>query len=67
MGLPFAADKPPWTWDADRTFAQIKEENPDLVLGTDSRKSTSVVDDPETGKLRARELIGAPMELTLGG
>ncbi|KAK2739396.1 hypothetical protein FQN55_009469 [Onygenales sp. PD_40] len=51
MDLLFAADTP-WTWDAERTFAQLKAENPDLVQA--GERSGSVV-DPETGKLRARQ------------
>ncbi|KAJ9193320.1 hypothetical protein DTO021D3_8004 [Paecilomyces variotii] len=46
MDLLFAADTP-WNWDAERTFARLKAENPDLVQGTS--RSHSVV-DPETGK-----------------
>ena len=30
MDLLFAADSP-WNWDAERNFARIKEENPNLV------------------------------------
>lgn len=46
MDLLFAADTP-WNWDAERTFARLKAENPDLVQGTS--RNHSVV-DPETGK-----------------
>ncbi|KAL1962325.1 hypothetical protein VTN77DRAFT_9816 [Rasamsonia byssochlamydoides] len=46
MDLLFAADSV-WNWDAERTFARLKAENPDLVQGA-SRKNSVV--DPETGK-----------------
>ncbi|KAL1984670.1 hypothetical protein VTN96DRAFT_8796 [Rasamsonia emersonii] len=46
MDLLFAADSV-WNWDAERTFARLKAENPDLVQGG-SRKNSVV--DPETGK-----------------
>jgi hypothetical protein len=47
MDLLFAA-KTPWTWDAEKTFACLKAENPGMVDFT-SRKNSVV--DPETGKL----------------
>ena len=46
MDLLFAADTV-WNWDAERTFARLKAENPDLVQGADRQHS---VVDPETGK-----------------
>lgn len=42
MDLLFAA-KTPWAWDAEKTFAHLKAENPGITQG-------SVV-DPETGKV----------------
>lgn len=50
MDLLFASDS--WyTWDAERTFAQLKAENPELVQA--AQRGNSVI-DPETGaKLRA--------------
>lgn len=30
MDLLFAADTP-WAWDAEKTFARLKLENPDLI------------------------------------
>ena len=50
MDLLFAADTP-WTWDAENTFAQLKQENPDLVQGGERKNS---VVDPETGKEQQR-------------
>lgn len=46
MDLLFAA-KTPWAWDAERTFARLKAENPGM-LDITSRKNSAV--DPETGK-----------------
>lgn len=45
MDLLFAADTP-WTWDAERNFAKLVEENPDVVQA--AQRGQSVV-DPETG------------------
>jgi MFS family permease len=45
MDLLFAADTP-WVWDAEKNFALLKEQNPDLVNA--ARRGSSVV-DPETG------------------
>lgn len=45
MDLVFACDSI-WTWDAEREFARLKEENPDLVQA--ARLGEGVV-DPETG------------------
>ncbi|CAG7956739.1 unnamed protein product [Penicillium salamii] len=46
MDLLFAA-KTPWVWDAEKTFARLKAENPGMVQAL-SRKGSVV--DPETGK-----------------
>ncbi|KAJ5639465.1 uncharacterized protein N7484_007327 [Penicillium longicatenatum] len=51
MDLLFAA-KTPWTWDAEKTFARLKAENPGMVSAV-SRKGSI---DPETGKV----LLAAP-------
>lgn len=40
MDLLFAADTP-WVWDAERNFALLKEQNPDLVAA--ARRGSSVV------------------------
>ncbi|KAI9890474.1 MAG: hypothetical protein M1814_003958 [Vezdaea aestivalis] len=45
MNLLFAADTP-WNWDAERNFAILKEQNPELVQA--AQRGHSVV-DPETG------------------
>ncbi|KAI9814800.1 MAG: hypothetical protein M1827_003066 [Pycnora praestabilis] len=45
MDLLFAADTP-WNWDAERNFALLKEQNPDIVQA--AARGNSVV-DPETG------------------
>ncbi|KAJ5930375.1 hypothetical protein N7466_005868 [Penicillium verhagenii] len=46
MDLLFAA-KTPWAWDAEKTFARLKAENPGMVQAV-SRKGSI---DPETGKM----------------
>ncbi|KAJ5711214.1 hypothetical protein N7488_005370 [Penicillium malachiteum] len=51
MDLLFAA-KTPWTWDAEKTFARLKAENPGMVQAV-SRKGS--VTDPETGKVSIAE------------
>lgn len=45
MNLVFACDSI-WNWEAERNFAILKEENPELVQA--AKRSKSVV-DPETG------------------
>lgn len=45
MDLVFAADSP-WVWDAEKNFARLKAENPDLILA--ASRGNSVV-DPEAG------------------
>ncbi|PGH16598.1 hypothetical protein AJ79_01704 [Helicocarpus griseus UAMH5409] len=62
MDLLFASNSV-WAWEAEKTFAQLKAENPDLVQGGDAGRIGSLI-DPETGKMRAREGAGAPV-LTL--
>jgi hypothetical protein len=46
MDLLFAAETP-WVWDAERTFARLKAENPGYIEAT-NRKNSAV--DPELGK-----------------
>lgn len=63
MDLLFAADTP-WTWDAEKTFERLKQENPDLVQG--GERNNSVV-DPETGKERQRSTVtGRALTLDVG-
>ncbi|XWX01381.1 hypothetical protein V2A60_009408 [Cordyceps javanica] len=50
MDLVFASDSI-WTWDAERNFAKIKAENPDLIK---THKDTRGADDPERGILGSR-------------
>ena len=45
MNLVFAADSI-WTWEAEKNFAILKEQNPELVQA--AQRGNSVV-DPETG------------------
>ncbi|OKL62499.1 hypothetical protein UA08_02532 [Talaromyces atroroseus] len=46
MDLLFAADTP-WNWDAERTFARLKEENPDFIPSSSRKQSLT---DPEAVK-----------------
>ena len=48
MDLLFAADSW-WTWDAERNFARLQAENPELVQA--ATRGNSVI-DPETGMKR---------------
>lgn len=45
MNLVFASDSI-WNWDAEKNFAILKEENPDIVHA--AKRGNSVI-DPETG------------------
>ena len=45
MDLLFAAETP-WNWDAERRFATLKEEPPEIAQAAHSGK---VFHDPETG------------------
>lgn len=49
MDLLFAADSP-WNWAAEKNFARLKEENPDLVAAA---RSSSVV----SGMLAEKEKV----------
>ncbi|MCJ1373893.1 hypothetical protein MMC20_005123 [Loxospora ochrophaea] len=53
MDLLFATDSW-WNWDAERTFAELREQNPELIQA--ARRGQSVV-DPETG-LKHRTVRG---------
>lgn len=44
MDLLFAADTP-WNWDAERNFALLKEQNPDLVQAAKQRQSVVSAED----------------------
>lgn len=46
MDLLFAA-RTPWNWDAERTFARLKAENPGYMQAS-SRKNNQLIDS-ETG------------------
>lgn len=65
IDLLFAAETP-WTWDAERTFAQLKAENPDFSQAADRMNNPNVV-DPETGKPEPRdEVVGGDISLDVG-
>ena len=48
MDLLFASDSI-WNWEAEKTYAQLKQENPELVQA--ARRGSSVV-DPEMATRR---------------
>ena len=61
MNLVFAADSI-WNWDAERNFALLKEQNPELVQA--AQRGNSVVTDPETGApARSGSLVPRNMSL----
>jgi hypothetical protein len=61
MNLVFASDSI-WNWDAEKNYAILKEENPELIQA--ARRGNSVV-DPETGlPLRRESLAGRHGSLT---
>lgn len=45
MDLVFASDSP-WVWDAEKNFAKLKAENPDLLRASVAGQGHAVV-DPE--------------------
>lgn len=50
MDLLFAA-KSPWNWDAERKFAELKAQHPEIVKAATSGKAMY---DPETGMLNGK-------------
>lgn len=52
MDLLFAADTP-WNWDAEETFARLKEENVDFTQTPDRKASLM---DPEAAKTAHEEV-----------
>lgn len=57
MNLLFAADTP-WNWDAEKQYAILKEENPELVQAARRGQSVSTaVDDVEPGMRRKSSLV----------
>lgn len=59
MNLVFASDSI-WNWEAERNFALLKEQNPELVQA--ARRGDSVV-DPEGGAVRTGSLVPRNMSL----
>jgi hypothetical protein len=51
MNLVFAADRI-WNWKAERSYATLKEENPELVQAAARSQSIVSMRDPETGMVR---------------
>lgn len=51
VDLLFAADSP-WVWDAEKHFARLKEEHPEMVMA--ASRGNSVV-NPEFGLKKGRE------------
>ena len=59
MNLVFASDSI-WNWEAERNYALLKEQNPELVQA--ARRGNSVV-DPEGGAVRSGSLVPRNMSL----
>ena len=59
MNLVFASDSI-WNWEAERNFAILKEQNPELVQA--AQRGNSVI-DPETGAKRTGSLVPRNMSL----
>ena len=59
MNLVFAADSI-WNWEAERNFAILKEQNPELVQA--AQRGNSVI-DPETGERKASIVAARNMSL----
>ena len=59
MNLLFAADSV-WNWDAERNFAILKEQNPELVQA--AQRGHSVI-DPETGLRRGSVARGMSLNV----
>jgi hypothetical protein len=57
MDLVFASDSI-WTWEAEKNFAKLKAENPDLIQ---TGKRTNSVMDAEKGALPSRRESGASL------
>ncbi|KAL8933263.1 MAG: hypothetical protein Q9216_006443 [Gyalolechia sp. 2 TL-2023] len=64
MDLLFAADSI-WNWDAEKTFARLKTENPDLVQA--AKRHESVVSGLEGGMGGRKGSSGRGMSLIPGG
>lgn len=54
MNLLFAADSP-WVWDAEKNFAILKEENPELVQAARRAEGVSTSVDIEYGAPGSRK------------
>ena len=61
MNLVFAADSI-WNWEAERNYAILKEQNPELVQA--AHRGNSVV-DPESGMGKGRQGSLVPRNLSL--
>ena len=58
MDFLFAA-KTPWVWDAEKNFARLKSEHPELAHAAHSGK---MVHDIETGKIEGDEQVAPSSE-----
>ena len=59
MNLVFASDSI-WNWEAEKNYALLKEQNPELVQA--ARRGNSVI-DPEGGAVRSGSLVPRNMSL----
>lgn len=54
IDLLFSASTP-WAWDAEKKFAQLKAEKPELVQATHVEKHAA--DDPEVGSVKDAQVV----------
>lgn len=53
----FAANSP-WTWDAERNFARLKEQNPAMMLGDGGRRtSVASMEEKQRTSVEKVELV----------
>jgi len=64
MNLLFASDSI-WAWEAEKNYAILKEENPELVQAAQRGKSVSSAIDVEGGRKASLVPQGGPRRLSL--
>lgn len=66
MNLLFAADTP-WVWDAEKNYARLIEENPDLVMAAQRGQSVSGDLEGAGAAARRRSSTGGARKFSLAG
>lgn len=54
MDLLFAADSP-WVWEAEKSFARLRAENPDITAGHDNPMDPEIVYGEKDGVSVSRQ------------